>query len=270
MQALENSSSGAKSKWSRWPTRFATAWTRLTEFSRNVVPSNSMYPRSGNLSDSMPIKKRSTATSTLVLLCTPPGFRPAQFEAAVEAGKHVFMEKPVATDAPGVRRVMAANEKAKQKQLLVAVGHHLRHEVKHVEMIDRIDEGAIGDVQFLRAYFNSSGVWVNPRQAGETEMQHQVRNWYYFTWLSGDHIVEQHVHDLDVCNWVMKGPPVEARGAGGRQVRVGTQYGEIFDHHSVEFTYPGGVKMFSYCRHIPELLEQFLPTHSRRSRYHQH
>ncbi len=193
----------------------------------------------------------------LVLLCTPPGFRPAQFEAAVDAGKHVFMEKPVATDAPGVRRVMAANEIAKQKNLLVAVGHHLRHEVKHEAMIEHIDEGAIGDVQFMRAYFNSSGVWVNPRQDGETEMQHQVRNWYYFNWLSGDHIVEQHVHDLDVCNWVMKGPPVEARGAGGRQVRVGKQYGEIFDHHSIEFTYPGGVKMFSYCRHIPDCWNSF-------------
>jgi predicted dehydrogenase len=193
----------------------------------------------------------------MVLLCTPPGFRPAQFEAAVQAGKHVFMEKPVATDAPGVRRVMAANEQAKRKQLLVAVGHHLRHEVKHREMMDRIGEGAIGDVQFLRAYFNSTGVWVNPRQAGETEMQHQVRNWYYFTWLSGDHIVEQHVHDLDVCNWVMNGPPVDARGAGGRQVRVGQQYGEIFDHHSIEFTYPGGVKMFSFCRHIPNCWNSF-------------
>jgi predicted dehydrogenase len=193
----------------------------------------------------------------MVLLCTPPGFRPAQFEAAVEAGKHVFMEKPVATDAPGVRRVMAANEKAKQKQLLVAVGHHLRHEVKHREMIDRIRDGAIGEVQFMRAYFNSAGVWVKPRQADETEMQHQVRNWYYFTWLSGDHIVEQHVHDLDVCNWVMQGPPVEARGAGGRQVRVGKQYGEIFDHHSIEYTYPGGVKMFSYCRHIPNCWNSF-------------
>lgn len=193
----------------------------------------------------------------LVLLCTPPGFRPAHFESAVNAGKHVFMEKPVATDAPGVRRVLAANALAKEKRLLVAVGHHLRHEIKHREMIARIHDGAIGQVQFLRAYFNSSGVWVNPRQAGETEMQHQVRNWYYFTWLSGDHLVEQHVHDIDVCNWVMQGPPVEARGAGGRQVRIGAQYGEIFDHHSVEFTYPGGVKLFSYCRHIPKCWNSF-------------
>jgi len=193
----------------------------------------------------------------MVLLCTPPGFRPQQFEAAVNAGAHVFMEKPVATDAPGVRRVLAANEEAKKKGLLVAVGHHLRHEVKHREVVQRIHDGAIGDVLFQRAYFNSSGVWVRPRRPDQTEMQHQVRNWYYFTWLSGDHIVEQHVHDLDVCNWIKQGPPVEAQGMGGRQVRIGPSYGEIFDHHAVEFTYADGSKMFSYCRHIPNCWGSF-------------
>ena len=117
----------------------------------------------------------------LVLLCTPPGFRPLQFEAAVRAGKHVFLEKPVATDAPGVRRVLAANEEAKNKGLAVAVGHHLRHEEKHRAIIERIHDGAIGDLRYLRAYFNSTGVWVRPREPGQTEMQYQVRNWYYFT-----------------------------------------------------------------------------------------
>jgi predicted dehydrogenase len=193
----------------------------------------------------------------MVLLCSPPGFRPQQFEAAVRAGKHVFMEKPVATDAPGYRRVVAANAEAKKKGLLVAVGHHLRHEDKHREVIRRIHDGAIGDVEYLRAYFNSGGVWVRPRQPGQTEMQHQVRNWYYFTWLSGDHIVEQHVHDIDVCNWIMQGPPVEAQGMGGRQVRIGPEYGEIFDHHAVEFTYASGAKMFSYCRHIRNCWNSF-------------
>lgn len=193
----------------------------------------------------------------MVLLCSPPGFRPQQFEAAVKAGKHVFMEKPVATDAPGVRKIMAANEEAKRKGLLVAVGHHLRHEVKHREVIQRIHDGAIGDVLFQRAYFNSRGVWFRPRKPDQTEMQHQVRNWYYFTWLSGDHIVEQHVHDLDVCNWIKQGPPVEAQGMGGRQVRIGPSYGEIFDHHAVEFTYADGSKMFSYCRHIPDCWNSF-------------
>jgi predicted dehydrogenase len=193
----------------------------------------------------------------MVLLCGPPGFRPAQFEAAVAAGKHVFMEKPVATDAPGVRRIMAANESAKQKGLAVAVGHHLRHEIKHREAIARIHDGAIGDLQYLRAYFNSTGVWVRARQEGQTEMQYQVQNWYYFNWLSGDHIVEQHVHDLDVANWMAQAVPAEAQGSGGRQVRIGPEYGEIFDHHTVEFTYPNGLKMFSYCRHIPRCWNSF-------------
>jgi len=156
-----------------------------------------------------------------------------------------------------VRRVMAANEEAKKKGLSVAVGHHLRHEIKHKECIARIHDGAIGAVKFARIYFNSSGVWVMPRQPGQTEMQHQVRNWYYFTWLSGDHIVEQHVHDIDVANWMMRGRPVRANGMGGRQVRIGPQYGEIFDHHAVEFEYADGARVFSVCRHIPNCWESF-------------
>lgn len=193
----------------------------------------------------------------MVLLCSPPGFRPSQFEAAVKAGKHVFMEKPIATDAPGVRRVLAANAVAKQKKLAVAVGHHLRHEVKHKEVVSRIHDGQLGDIKYLRVYFNSSGVWVRPRQPDQTEMQHQVRNWYYFTWLSGDHLVEQHVHDIDVGNWIMKGHPVRANGMGGRQVRIGKDYGEIFDHHSIEFEFADGSRMFSYCRHMPGCWSSF-------------
>jgi predicted dehydrogenase len=181
-----------------------------------------------------------------------------QFEAAVKAGKNVFMEKPVATDAPGVRRIMAANEEAKKKGLLVAVGHHLRHETKHIEVIQRIHDGLIGELKFLRAYFNSPGVWVRPRKEGQTELQYQVDNWYYFTWLSGDHIVEQHVHDIDVANWMMKDQhPVQANGLGGRQVRIGRDYGEIFDHHSVEFEYPDGTRCFSVCRHMPGCWDSF-------------
>lgn len=193
----------------------------------------------------------------MVLLCSPPGFRPMHFEAAVAAGKHVFLEKPVACDGPGVRRILATNAQAKEKGLLVAVGHHLRHETKHREIVRRIHEGAIGELKYLRCYFNSGGVWVRPRRPEQTEMQFQVNNWYYFTWLSGDHIVEQHVHDLDVANWIVQGHPVKANGMGGRQVRIGSQYGEIFDHHSVEFDYPGGVKLFSYCRHIPGCWDSF-------------
>ncbi len=193
----------------------------------------------------------------LVLLCTPPGFRPMQFEAAVNAGKHVFMEKPVATDAPGVRRILAANEEAKAKKLAVAVGHHLRHETKYRDALQRIHDGQIGQLKFLRVYFNTSGVWIRPRRPDQTEMQYQVRNWYYFTWLSGDHIVEQHVHDLDIGTWMAQGHPVEAEGMGGRQVRVGKDVGEIYDHHAVEFTFADGLRMFSYCRHIPGCWESF-------------
>ncbi len=192
-----------------------------------------------------------------VLLCTPPGFRPTQFEAAVEAGKHVFMEKPLATDAPGVRRIMAANAEAKKNGLAVAVGHHLRHERKHIEVVRRAHEGAIGELKFLRVFYDSDGVGIRPRRPGETEFQSQLRNWYYFVWLGGDHIVEQHVHDLDVGNWFAQAHPVEAEGMGGRQVRIGKDVGEIFDHHAVEFTYADGLKMFSYCRHIPSCWDSF-------------
>ncbi len=193
----------------------------------------------------------------MVLLCTPPGFRPAHFEAAVKADKHVFMEKPVAVDAPGVRRILAANQEAKKKGLAVAVGHHLRHETKHKEVIRRLQDGLIGDIHLMRAYFCSGGVWVRPRETAETEMHYQIRNWYYFTWLSGDHIVEQHVHDLDVINWLKDGHPVRCNGMGGRQVRKGKDYGEIFDHHTVEFTYADGSKLMSLCRHIPGCWNSF-------------
>jgi predicted dehydrogenase len=193
----------------------------------------------------------------LVLICSPPGFHPLQFEAAVKAGRHVFVEKPLAVDAPGVRRVLAVHQEAQQKRLAVAVGHHLRHEVKHNEAIQRIHDGAIGELKFMRAYFDSSGVWVRPRRPDQTEMQYQVNNWYYFTWLSGDHIVEQHVHDLDVMNWIASDHPVKANGMGGRQVRIGPEYGEIYDHHSVEFEYADGTRMYSFCRHIPKCWESF-------------
>ncbi|MBM3998915.1 MAG: Gfo/Idh/MocA family oxidoreductase [Planctomycetes bacterium] len=186
----------------------------------------------------------------LVLLATPPGFRPLHFEAAIKAGKNVFMEKPVAVDAPGVRRVLAATEEAKQKNLAVAVGLQRRHEVAYREIIGKLQEGAIGRILLTRAYWNGAGVWVNPRQANQTELEYQMRNWYYFNWLCGDHIDEQHIHNIDVINWLMNAYPTEANGMGGRQVRTAVEYGEIYDHHFVEFTYGDGSKMFSQCRHI--------------------
>jgi predicted dehydrogenase len=186
----------------------------------------------------------------LVILATPPGFRPLHFEAAVHAGKHVFMEKPLGTDAPGIRRLLTANEEAKAKGLMVAAGLQRHHEAKYTETLARLQDGAIGDIVCTRVYWNGSGVWVYPQQAKQSELEYQIRNWYYFNWLCGDHICEQHIHNLDVSNWLMGGPPIECNGQGGRQVRTGPQYGEIYDHHFLEYTYPNGAKMFSQCRHI--------------------
>lgn len=186
----------------------------------------------------------------LVVLATPPGFRPVHFEAAVNAGKHVFMEKPVAVDAPGVRQVLAAAQEAKKKNLGVGVGLQRHHQASYIEAIKRLQDGAIGDIHSARVYWNGGGVWTRDRKPGMSEMEYQVWNWYYFNWLSGDHICEQHIHNLDVINWLKNAYPVRAQGQGGRQVRVGKQWGEIYDHHYVEFEYADGSRMFSQCRHI--------------------
>ena len=190
----------------------------------------------------------------IVILATPPGFRPLHFEAAINAGKHVFMEKPVAVDAVGVRKVLDANQVAKSKNLAVAVGLQRHHEPIYIETIKRLQDGEIGRVVATRCYWNGDGVWVRPRIDGQTEMEYQMRNWYYFNWLCGDHINEQHIHNLDVINWLMGGPPKMAQGQGGRQVRTGKEHGEIYDHHFVEFTYEkDGDRsvLLSQCRHIP-------------------
>jgi predicted dehydrogenase len=187
----------------------------------------------------------------LVILATPPGFRPIHFEYAVSRGKHVFMEKPVATDAPGVRRVLAAAAEAKKKNLRVGVGLQRHHQQNYVETIKKIQDGYLGKVIAMRSYWNGDTPWVRPRQAQQTEMEYQMRNWYFFNWLCGDNICEQHIHNLDVCNWVMNDHPVSAHGMGGREVRKGKDHGEIYDHHALEFTYKDGTKMFSQCRHMP-------------------
>ncbi len=194
--------------------------------------------------------KEVIAASDVVILTTPPGFRPIHFDAAIEAGKHVFMEKPVATDAPGIRKVLETAEKAKMKKLNVVVGLQRHYQTIYREWVKRIQKGAIGDIVTSHVYWNSSGVWVRPRKPGQTEMEYQMRNWYYFNWLCGDHITEQHIHNIDVSNWVKGDYPVRAQGMGGRQVRNGKDHGEIFDHHFVEFEYADGSRMFSQCRHI--------------------
>ncbi|MBI3838708.1 MAG: Gfo/Idh/MocA family oxidoreductase [Planctomycetia bacterium] len=196
-------------------------------------------------------QKALDAGPDLVILATPPGFRPMHFEAAVKANKHIFMEKPVATDAPGVRRVLAAAEESKKRNLAVGVGLQRHHQNVYLETIKRLQDGAIGEIIATRVYWNGSTPWMHERKPGQSEMDYQLTNWYYFTWICGDHIVEQHIHNMDVINWLKNGYPVKANGMGGCQVRKGKDYGETFDHHCVEFEYADGSRMFSQCRHIP-------------------
>jgi myo-inositol 2-dehydrogenase / D-chiro-inositol 1-dehydrogenase len=186
----------------------------------------------------------------MVVLATPPGFRPLHFEAAVKAGKQIFSEKPVAVDAPGVRKFLAANEEAKQKGLAVAIGLQRRHERKYMNTVKALQDGAIGDIVMARVYWNGTKPWVRNREKGMTEMEYQVNNWYQFLWTCGDHIVEQHIHNIDVINWIKNDYPATAQGQGGCQYRE-KEYGEIFDHHMVEFTYGDGTVMLSECRHQP-------------------
>ena len=185
----------------------------------------------------------------VVILATPPGFRPQHFEYAIAQDKHVFMEKPVATDPVGVRRVLQAAQLAKQKKLNVVVGLQRHYQKKYLTLYDKVRKGAMGKIVAGQVYWNDGGVWVNPRQSGQTELEYQMRNWYYFNWLCGDHILEQHIHNIDVANWFLGEYPLTAQGMGGREVRNGMDHGEIFDHHFVEFTYPSGAVISSQCRH---------------------
>ncbi len=184
----------------------------------------------------------------VVLLTTPPHFRPIHIRAAVDAGKHFFAEKPVAVDAPGVRSVLAACEEARKKKLGVCSGLCLRYSGSYGEMIKRIHAGDIGEIRTMQANDFRGPIWVKPRQPGMTDMEYHLRNWYYFTWLSGDFNVEQHVHMLDLCAWAINDYPVSAIGTGGRQVRTGPEYGNIYDHHSVIYEYKNGAKLFATCR----------------------
>lgn len=204
--------------------------------------------------------KEAIALADVVILATPPGFRPIHFEEAVNAGKHIFMEKPVATDAPGIRKVLEVAEKAKQKKLNVVVGLQRHYQPSYLELMQRIHNGEIGDIVSGQVYWNSGGVWVRPREADQTEMEYQMRNWYYFTWLCGDHIVEQHIHNIDVANWAKKAYPVKAQGMGGREVRTGPEHGQIFDHHFVEFHYDDGTIINSQSRHIEGCMNKVAET----------
>lgn len=188
----------------------------------------------------------------LVIIATPPGFKPQQFEYAVKRNKHIFMEKPVAVDAPGIRRCLAAVEESKKKNLMVAIGLQRRHEPQYMETVKRIHDGAIGDVILQRVYWNGGGIWYRDRQPSQTEMEFQVNNWYHFIWTSGDQICEQHIHNLDVGCWVKGAFPVAANGMGGYQMREGGDRtrSQIFDHTACEYTFADGTKMYSQGRHL--------------------
>jgi predicted dehydrogenase len=187
-----------------------------------------------------------------IMLATPPGFRPLHLAAAVAAGKNVFTEKPVATDAPGIRNVFDTYEKAKEKKLGIVAGTQRRHQLGYLETMKHVHGGDIGDIVAGRCYWNQGILWHVKRTAEMTDLVWQLRNWYNFTWICGDHIVEQHVHNIDVINWALGALPIRATGMGGRQRSVSNpdDYGNIFDHFTVEFEYPKGIHVMSQCRQI--------------------
>jgi myo-inositol 2-dehydrogenase/D-chiro-inositol 1-dehydrogenase len=193
--------------------------------------------------------KKAIDEADVVILATPPGFRPQHFEYTVAQGKHVFMEKPVATDVAGIKKVLEAAKVAKDKNLNVVMGLQRRYQTNYQKASSLIQDGAIGNIVSGQVYWNSGGVWVRERQPAWTEMEYQMRNWYYFNWLCGDHILEQHVHNIDVANWFLNDYPIKAQGMGGREVRNGKDHGQIFDHHFVEFEYASGAIISSQCRH---------------------
>ncbi len=187
----------------------------------------------------------------LVILTTPPHFRPAHLKAAIAAGKHVFCEKPVAVDAPGVRSVLETTEAARSKNLAIVSGLCYRYDRPKRELIHRVHDGAIGDILAMQVSYNTGTLWHHGREPSWSEMEYQLRNWLYFTWLSGDFNVEQHVHSLDKAAWAMNDEsPAKATALGGRQVRVEEKWGNIFDHFAVVYEYANGVKLFAQCRQM--------------------
>ena len=190
----------------------------------------------------------------LVILATPPGFRPIHLEAAVKAGKHIFTEKPVAVDPAGIRKVLALVEESKKKNLAIVAGTQRRHQKGYIETIAKLqNDKAIGDILAGRVYWNNGGsIWFRPRSRNMSDTEYQIHNWYHFCWLCGDHITEQHVHNLDVANWVLGSHPISCVGMGGRvrPCKDPNVDGQIFDHFAVEYEYPNGVIVQSYCRQI--------------------
>ena len=194
-------------------------------------------------------KKVMESDVDVVLLATPPSFRPDHLVAAIDAGKHAFCEKPVAVDAPGVRKVLDAAKKAKENNLSVVSGFCFRYDLPKRALFERVLNGDIGEIKSIATTRNGGQLWSKPRQPEWSEMEYQMRNWYYYNWLSGDFIVEMVVHSLDMMAWAMGDKmPLKATGTGGRQVRVDEIYGNIYDHFAIEYEYENGVKGFNFCR----------------------
>lgn len=185
-----------------------------------------------------------------VILATPPPFRPAHFEAAIKADKHVFMEKPLAVDAPGYRKIMEVGKLAEAKKLNVVVGLQNRYDISYQEMIGKIREGALGDIASVDVYYNVGAPTIHARKPGQTELEYQLRNWRYFGWLWGGQLAGQAIHQIDVINWFMQDYPNIASGIGGRQLFNGPNQGNTFDHQYVEYIYPNGVRMHVQCRNM--------------------
>lgn len=185
----------------------------------------------------------------VVILTTPPAFRPGHFKEAIAKGKHVFCEKPVAVDAPGVRSVLETAKLAKEKGLSVVSGFTFRYDFPKRALFERIGGGDIGEVMSVLTVRNGGGLWYKDRQSQWTEMEYQLRNWYYYDWLSGDYIVEMMVHSLDMMSWAFGDKlPVRATGSGGRQSRTEEKWGNIYDHFAIEYEYENGAKGIHFSR----------------------
>lgn len=193
---------------------------------------------------------KAIAAADAVLLVTPPAFRPLHFEACVKAGKHVFMEKPLASDAPGIRKILETGKLADTKNLKVVVGLQNRYDPGYIEMVKKIQEGAIGRIVSATDYYLIGPVKQVPRQAGQTELEYQLRNWRYFNWLWAGSPAGLQIHNTDVVNWAKNAYPVRAQGMGGRSSLFGADSGDIFDHFFIEYEYADGTKLNSQIRHI--------------------
>jgi len=228
----------------------------LKDLTEKLKKENLLVSRDACFSGFDAFKKVLACDVDLVILAAPPHFRPEHLKAAVEAGKHIFMEKPVAVDPLGVHSIIDSSKLAEQKGLAIVAGTQRRHQDHYLEIMKRVHNNDIGEIVSGQCYWNMGALWVerarqnwiDRKTKGWSDMEWHIRNWLFLTWLSGDHIVEQHVHNLDVINWAIGSHPVKCSGMGGRQVRTAPEYGNIFDHFAIEYEYPNGARVMSMCR----------------------